>query len=101
MNELSNSVLIRLRQKLFECLAVCGENVCVVKTQTCIEWASENEMVLILYVVRSTDQTCAKVPSWLNGNRQVPVSLNSQAMTAASKPAETTTVAGILHRLKC
>jgi hypothetical protein len=48
-------------------MAFCGENVCVFKTQTCIKWAGEDEMVLILYKVRSTDPASAKVPSWLNG----------------------------------
>jgi hypothetical protein len=78
-------------------MAICGEDVCKLKAQTIIQWALEKEVMLILYCRAGADQAGPHVSRWLCSRRQVPISLHSQLMAGAPKPAEASTVARVAH----
>jgi hypothetical protein len=55
MKELGNSFLV-LVQKARNTKALCGEEVCKLKSQTVVQWARENKVLLILCTVTGTNQ---------------------------------------------
>jgi hypothetical protein len=94
---LGNSIWI-FSQKTGYGMAICGENVCELETQTIIQWTFEYKVVLILYCMAGASQTCPHVPRWLYSLGKIPISLHPQIMAGAPKPAKASTVARIAHR---
>ena len=68
-------------------MAICGEKIGKLKTQVVIQWAVENEMVLVLNGAARTEQTRTQMPGRFQRHGEVAVPLNSQVMTRASESA--------------